>query len=66
MAMGIFGVYLLVTSGYNHFYVIYPLDEQAQLGLVMVIMMFVFDGLLVPYWLYRYFSEPIPPVSATR
>jgi hypothetical protein len=66
MAMGIFGVYLLVTSGYNHFYAIYPLDEQAQLGLVMVIMMFLVDGLLVPYWLYRYFSEPIPPVSVAH
>lgn len=53
MAMGIFSVYLLVTSGYNRFYAVYPLAREAQLGLVMVIMMFAFEGLLVPYWLYR-------------
>jgi len=64
MAMGIFGVYLLVTSGYNRFYVIYPIDQQAQLGLLMVIMMFVFDGLFVPYWLYRLFAAPNPRVNA--
>jgi hypothetical protein len=29
---------------------------------VMVIMMFLIDGLLVPYWLYRFFSSPaLPP-----
>lgn len=59
MAMGIFGVFLLVTSGYNRFYAIYPLYQQAQLGLLMVIMMFALDGLLLPYWLYRYFSKPL-------
>jgi hypothetical protein len=61
-AMGIFGIYLLVTSGYSQFYSVYPLAQQAQLGLVMVIMMFLIDGLLVPYWLYRFFSSPaLPP-----
>ena len=58
MAMGIFGVYLLVTSGYNQFYSVYPLSQQVQFGLVMVIMMFAFEGVLVPYWLYRYFTRP--------
>lgn len=66
MAMGIFGVYLLVTSSYNHFYTVYPLGQQAQLGLAMVIMMFIFEGLLVPYWLYRYFTKPIEPLSARQ
>lgn len=64
MAMGIFGVYLLVTSGYSRFYTVYPLAQQAQLGLVMVIMMFVIEGLLVPYWLYRYFTEPIASLNS--
>jgi hypothetical protein len=63
MVMGIFGVYLLVTSGYRQFYSVYPLEEQVQLGLVMVIMMFVVEGTLVPYWLYQYFAKPIATVN---
>lgn len=61
-AMGIFGVYLLVTSGsgYNSFYSFYPIDQQAQLGLAMIVMMFVFDGFEIPYWLFRYFTSPMP------
>jgi cytochrome c oxidase assembly factor CtaG len=59
-AMGIYGVFLLVTSGagYNRFYSVYPLSQQAQLGLSMMVMMFVFEGFLVPYWLYQYFTSP--------
>jgi len=58
-AMGIFGVFLLVTSGggYNRFYSVYPLNQQAQFGLSMMVMMFVFEGFLVPYWLHQYFSH---------
>jgi cytochrome c oxidase assembly factor CtaG len=58
-AMGIFGVFLLVTSGtgYGRFYSVYPISQQAQLGLSMMIMMFVFEGFLVPYWLYQYFNH---------
>jgi len=58
-AMGIFGVFLLVTSGggYSRFYSVYPLSQQAQFGLSMMIMMFVFEGFLVPYWLYQYFNH---------
>jgi len=58
-AMGIFGVFLLVTSGlgYSRFYSVYPLTQQAQLGLSMMIMMFIFEGFLVPYWLYKYFNH---------
>lgn len=66
MAMGIFGVYLLVTSGYNQFYSVYPIAQQVQLGLAMVIMMFIFEGSLVPYWLYRYFSKPLEQVKSDR
>jgi len=58
-AMGIFGVFLLVTSGsgYSRFYSVYPLSQQAQFGLSMMVMMFVFEGFLVPYWLYQYFTR---------
>lgn len=63
MAMGIFGVYLLVTSGYNQFYSVYPLSQQVQFGLVMVIMMFAFEGVLVPCWLYRYFTRPVESLN---
>lgn len=61
-AMGIFGVFLLVKSGagYNRFYSIYPIPQQAQFGLAMMIMMFVFEGFLVPYWLFKYFTSPVP------
>jgi hypothetical protein len=59
-AMGIYGVFLLVTSGagYSRFYSVYPLNQQAQLGLSMMVMMFVFESLLIPYWLYQYFTSP--------
>ena len=64
MAMGIFGVYLLVTSGYRQFYTVYPLVEQVQLGLLIVIMMFIGEGLLVPYWLYQFFTKPIAALNS--
>jgi cytochrome c oxidase assembly factor CtaG len=56
-AMGIFGVYLLVTSGYSQFYDVYPLIQQAQLGLIMMVLMFSFEAMLIPRWLYTYFSN---------
>jgi hypothetical protein len=64
-AMGIFGVFLLVTSsvGYKRFYSVYPINQQAQLGLAMMIMMFIFEGLLIPYWLYRHFTSPAPTLN---
>jgi cytochrome c oxidase assembly factor CtaG len=65
-AMGIFGIYLLVTSGYSRFYSVYPLEQQAQLGLVMVVMMFLFEGILIPIWLYRYFTKPIVPLNVEQ
>jgi cytochrome c oxidase assembly factor CtaG len=66
MAMGIFGVYLTVTSGYRQFYTVYPLEQQIQLGLLMVIMMFVGEGILVPYWLYQFFTEPVAALDSQK
>jgi cytochrome c oxidase assembly factor CtaG len=57
-AMGIFGAFLLFTMMYV--YPVYPKPEQAEAGLVMVVMMLVMDLTIVPYWLYKYFQAPIP------
>jgi cytochrome c oxidase assembly factor CtaG len=54
-AMGIFGAFLLFTTLYV--YPVYPIPEQAEAGLVMVVMMLVMDLTIVPYWLYRYFGN---------
>jgi len=56
-AMGIFGIYLLVTSGYSRFYDVYPLVQQTQLGLLMVVLMFSFEAVFIPWWLYAYFTK---------
>ena len=54
-AMGIFGTFLLFTTMYV--YPVYPVPEQAEAGLVMVVMMLVMDLTIVPYWLYKYFRN---------
>ena len=54
-AMGIFGAFLLFTTWYV--YPVYPVGEQADTGLVMVVMMLVMDLTIVPYWLYKYFGR---------
>jgi len=54
-AMGIFGAFLLFTTMYV--YPVYPTPEQAEAGLVMVVMMLVMDLTIVPYWLYKYFGS---------
>ena len=59
-AMGIFGAFLLFTRSYV--YKAYPAGEQPEAGLAMVLMMLVMDLVIVPYWLYNYFSKP-PPSS---
>jgi cytochrome c oxidase assembly factor CtaG len=53
-AMGIFGAFLLFTTMYV--YPVYPVPEQVETGLVMVVMMLVMDLTIVPYWLYKYFG----------
>lgn len=61
-AMGIFGAYLMFTTGYV--YAVYPAWQQAECGLAMVVMMLGMDLTLVPYWLYRYFQKAQTPVLA--
>lgn len=53
--MGIFGAYLLFTPMYV--YQVYPIAQQAETGLVMVVMMLGMDLIIVPYWLYNYFGK---------
>lgn len=59
-AMGIFGAYLMFTAGYV--YAVYPVWQQAECGLAMVVMMLGMDLTLVPYWLYKYFQKAPAPV----
>ena len=54
-AMGLFGAFLLFTPRYV--YSVYPVAEQSEAGLGMVIMMIVMDLTIVPYWLYNYFGK---------
>jgi len=62
-AMGLFGAFLLFTP--SHVYEAYPVWEQSETGLVMVVMMLVMDVTLVPYWLYNYFGKvPLSPVES--
>ena len=53
--LGAFGVFLLITQ--SHLYSVYPFSEQAEAGLVFVVMMLVMDSTIVPLWLYNYFGE---------
>ena len=46
-AMGLYGAFLLFTPSYV--YSVYPLGEQSEAGLVMVVMMLVMDLTIVPY-----------------
>jgi cytochrome c oxidase assembly factor CtaG len=59
-AMGVFGAYLMFTTGYV--YPVYPEWQQAECGLAMVVMMLGMDLTLVPYWLYKYFKTAPTPV----
>jgi cytochrome c oxidase assembly factor CtaG len=54
-AMGLFGAFLLFTPSYV--YPVYPVREQSEAGLVMVVMMLVMDLTIAPYWLYNYFEK---------
>ena len=64
-AMGVFGAFLMFTTGYV--YSVYPQWQQAQCGLAMVVMMLGMDLTLVPYWLYKYFqTAPAPPVHVSN
>ncbi len=58
-AMGIFGAYLMFTTGYV--YSVYPASQQTECGLAMVVMMLGMDLTLVPYWLYKYFQPVQKP-----
>jgi hypothetical protein len=59
--MGVFGAFLMFTTLYV--YPVYPLPEQAEAGLVMVIMMLAMDLTIVPYWQYKYFGTRTPIIA---
>ncbi len=56
-AMGLYGAFLLLTSTY--LYHVYPVPEQAETGVVLVVMMLVLDLTVVPIWLYKYFGKTV-------
>jgi len=53
--LGSFGVFLLITQ--SNLYSVYPLSDQSETGLVLVVMMLLMDFTLVPLWLYNYFGK---------
>ncbi len=57
-AMGLYGSFLLLTSLYV--YSVYPASEQAEAGVVMLIMMLLMDLTIMPAWLYNYFGRTHP------
>jgi len=53
-AMGLYGMFLLLTP--VNVYSIYSVSQQANAGVVLLIIMLVMDFTLVPAWLYEYFG----------
>jgi len=54
-AMGLYGMFLLLTP--VQLYELYPINEQATTGVVLLVLMLVFDFTLMPMWLYNYFGK---------
>jgi cytochrome c oxidase assembly factor CtaG len=54
-AMGLFGALMLVTP--NSIYSVYPVAEQTQAGVTLVVIMLVVDLTLMPIFLYNYFGK---------
>ncbi len=54
-AMGLSGTFLLLTPAY--LYSVYPSSEQAEAGVVMLVMMLLMDVSILPVWLYNYFGK---------
>ncbi|MGD0177158.1 MAG: cytochrome c oxidase assembly protein [Candidatus Bathyarchaeia archaeon] len=61
-ALGLYGVILLLTP--TNIYSVYAASEQAEAGVVMVVLMLVLDLTVLPLWLYNYFGRG--PVSLER
>ena len=62
-AMGRYGTFLLLTQMY--LYSAYPAWEQAEAGVVMLVMMLLMDLTILPAWLYNYFGKTLPPASSS-
>jgi hypothetical protein len=56
-AMGLFGLFLLLTS--SRIYSIYPAYEQGNAGVLMLLVMCVLDFTVMPLWLYSYFGKSL-------
>lgn len=54
-AVGLYGAIMLLTPAY--LYPAYPVSEQVETGVVMVVLMVVLDMTLMPIWLYNYFGK---------
>jgi cytochrome c oxidase assembly factor CtaG len=62
-AMGLYGTFLLLTPAY--LYSGYPASEQAEAGVVMLVMMLLMDLTILPAWLYSYFGKTLPLASGS-
>jgi hypothetical protein len=66
-AMGLYGTFLLLTP--FNVYAAYPVHEQADAGVALLIIMLGLDFTILPIWLYNYFRRgPSAPeiIDATR
>lgn len=59
-AMGLYGMFLLLTQ--LNFYPVYPISQQSDAGVVLLLIMLLIDFTIVPVWLYKYFGKgSMPP-----
>ena len=54
-AMGLYGMFLLVTT--LNLYPEYPIGQQSDVGILLLLIMVVIDFTVVPVWLYNYFAK---------
>ncbi len=62
-AVGLYGTFLLFSPVY--LYSVYPTSEQAEAGVVMLVIMLLMDLTILPVWLYNYFGRASPPASGS-
>ena len=54
-AMGLYGMFLLVTT--LNLYPEYPIGQQSEAGILLLLIMVFIDFTVVPVWLYNYFGR---------
>jgi cytochrome c oxidase assembly factor CtaG len=54
-AMGLYGMFLLLTP--LNIYSAYPIGQQSDAGVLLLLIMVIIDFTVVPVWLYNYFGR---------